>query len=46
VQRALDALAGAGKVQSFGHGRARRWLMPPVSGFTTALLLPAALPIE
>lgn len=46
VQRALDALAGAGKVQSFGHGRARRWIMPPVSGFTTALLLPAALPIE
>jgi hypothetical protein len=46
VQRALDALAGAGKVQSFGHGRARRWIRPPVSGFTTALLLPAALPIE
>jgi len=46
VQRALDALAGAGKVQSFGRGRARRWMMPPVSGFTTALLLPASLPIE
>ena len=46
VQRALDALAGTGKVQSFGHGRARRWMMPPVSGFTTALLLPASLPIE
>ncbi len=35
-----------GKVQPFGRGRARRWIMPPVSGFTTALLLPAALPIE
>jgi hypothetical protein len=46
VQRALDALAGAGKAQSFGQGRARRWIMPPVSGFTTALLLPVALPID
>jgi hypothetical protein len=44
VQRALDALAAAGKVQSFGHGRARRWMTPPVPGFTTILLLPAALP--
>lgn len=46
VQRALDALARGEKVQSFGRGRARRWIMPPLSGFTTALLLPAALPIE
>ncbi len=46
VQRALDALARQGKVQPFGRGRARRWIMPPISGFTTALLLPAALPIE
>jgi len=44
VQRALDALAEAGKVQSFGRGRARRWLTPPVPGFTTTLLLPAPLP--
>jgi hypothetical protein len=44
AQRALDALAAAGKVQSFGQGRARRWTTPPVPGFTTALLLPAALP--
>ncbi|HET9149641.1 MAG TPA: helix-turn-helix domain-containing protein [Alphaproteobacteria bacterium] len=44
VQRALDALAAAGKVQSFGRGRARRWLTPPVPGFATALLLPAPLP--
>jgi len=46
VQRALDSLAGAGKVQSFGRGRARRWMTPPVPGFTTTLLLPAPLPIE
>ncbi len=44
VQRALEALAAAGKVQSFGHGRARRWLTPPVPGFTTTLLLPTPLP--
>jgi hypothetical protein len=44
VQRALDALAAAGKVQSFGSGRARRWMTPPVPGFTTTLLLPAPLP--
>ena len=41
VQRALDALAAAGKVQSFGRGRARRWMTPPVPGFPTTLLLPA-----
>jgi hypothetical protein len=44
VQRALDSLASAGKVQSFGRGRARRWMTPPVPGFTTILLLPAPLP--
>ena len=46
VQRALDSLAAAGKVQSFGRGRARRWTTPPVPGFTTTLLLPAPLPID
>ncbi|HEY7363620.1 MAG TPA: helix-turn-helix domain-containing protein, partial [Methylomirabilota bacterium] len=46
VQRALDPLAAAGKVQSFGRGRARRWMTPPVPGYTTALLLPAPLPID
>jgi DNA-binding transcriptional ArsR family regulator len=46
VQRSLDALAAAGKVQSFGRARARRWLTPPVPGFTTTLLLPAPLPID
>ena len=44
VQRALDSLAAAGKVQSFGRGRACRWMTSPVPGFTTALLLPAPLP--
>jgi hypothetical protein len=43
VQRALDSLAAARKVQSFGRGRARRWMTPPVPGFTTTLLLPAPL---
>ena len=46
VQRALDSLAEAGKVQSFGRGRARRWTAPPVPGFTTALLLPVPLPVH
>jgi hypothetical protein len=46
VQRALDSLAAAGKVQSVGRGRARRWMTPPVPGFTTTLLLPAPLPID
>jgi hypothetical protein len=46
VQRALGSLAAAGKVQSFGRGRSRRWLTPPVPGFTTTLLLPAPLPID
>jgi hypothetical protein len=46
VQRALDELSVAGKVQSFGRGRARRWMTPPVPGFTTTLLLPAPLPSE
>jgi hypothetical protein len=44
VQRALDSLAAAGKVQSYGRGRARRWVTPSVPGFTTTLLLPAPLP--
>jgi hypothetical protein len=48
VQRALDSLAAAGKVQSFGRGRPRRWITSPVPvpGFTTTLLLPAPLPID
>jgi len=46
VQRALDSLAAAGRVQSFGRGRACRWMTPPVAGFPTALLLPAPLPSD
>jgi hypothetical protein len=44
VQRALDSLAAAGKVQSYGRGRARRWTTRPVPGFATTLLLPGPLP--
>jgi hypothetical protein len=46
AQRALDSLAAAGKVQSFGRGRARRWMTPPLPGFTTTLLLPGPMPID
>jgi tetratricopeptide (TPR) repeat protein len=47
VQRALDALAAAGKVQPLGGGgRARRWMATPLPGFTTTLLLPAPLPAD
>ncbi len=44
VQRALDDLANAGKVQAFGRGRACRWITPPIPGFTTILLLPTFSP--
>jgi len=46
VQRALDSLAAAGKVQSLGRGRARRWMTPPLPGFATTLLLPDPLPAD
>jgi hypothetical protein len=46
VQRVLDELAAAGKVQSFGRGRARRWVTPPLPGFTTTLLLPTSLAVD
>jgi hypothetical protein len=46
VQRALDQLAAAGKVQWFGLGRARRWMTPLVPGFPTILLLPGPLPSD
>lgn len=43
VQRALDTLAMEHRVQAVGRGRARRWMTPPVPGFPTTMLLPAAL---
>ena len=45
VQRALVELEAAGQVRSIGRARAQRWLSPPLAGFTTILLLPAALPL-
>lgn len=44
VQRALAELEAAGRVRAVGQARSRRWLAPPLTGFTTILLLPAALP--
>lgn len=44
VQRALEALAAAGKADSFGRGRACRWMARQTVGFPTSLLLPAILP--
>ena len=44
VQRGLAALEEAGQVRAVGRGRSQRWVAPPLSGFTTALLLPA-LPV-
>jgi hypothetical protein len=46
VQRALVELEAAGRVRSIGRARARRWLSPPLTGFTTILLLPASLPVQ
>jgi hypothetical protein len=46
VQRALAELQDAGQVRSTGRARAQRWLAPPLAGFTTILLLPAALPSD
>jgi hypothetical protein len=43
IQRALEQLSVSGKVQSFGRGRAMRWMTPPL-GFSTILLLPGPLP--
>lgn len=46
IQRALDSLSARGKAQSLGRARARRWITPPLPGFTTTLLLPAPFLIE
>jgi tetratricopeptide (TPR) repeat protein len=44
VQRSLAELELSGRVRAVGQTRARRWLAPPLIGFTTMLLLPTALP--
>jgi hypothetical protein len=44
VQRTLEALALANKVQPLGRGRARRWTSPSLPGLATMLLLPPPLP--
>ncbi len=46
VQRSLDSLEEAGKAQSYGKGRAKRWVTPPLPGITSILLLPNQLPVE
>jgi DNA-binding transcriptional ArsR family regulator len=46
VQRALDALSGAGKAHPVGRGRAQRWTGTPLLGFTTVMLLPSPLSID
>ena len=45
VQRALVELQAAQRVRAIGRARAQRWVAPPLAGFTTILLLPAALPL-
>jgi hypothetical protein len=46
IQRALADLEADGRVRSIGRARARRWLSPPLAGFTTILLLPATLALD
>ena len=46
VQRSLVELEAARRVHSIGRARARRWLSPPITGFTTILLLPDGLPFD
>lgn len=41
VQRALGELESQGRVRSIGRARAQRWMAPPLTEFTTILLLPA-----
>lgn len=45
VQRSLVELEAAEKVRSVGNARARRWVAPPLSEFTTTLLLPLGGPV-
>jgi DNA-binding transcriptional ArsR family regulator len=45
IQRALRQLDEAAAVRAVGRGRSRRWLVPPLGGFATTLLLPGSLPV-
>jgi hypothetical protein len=45
VQRALAELQAQDRVRAIGQGRTQRWLAAPLTGITTILLLPAALPL-
>lgn len=45
IQRTLAELEADGRVRAIGQARARRWLAPPLIGFTTILLLPPSLPL-
>ena len=44
VQRALETLHAGARVTPVGRGRARRWMVPPLTPFPTILLLPGLLP--
>ncbi|MTH78099.1 helix-turn-helix domain-containing protein [Paracoccus aestuariivivens] len=46
TQRALETLHRQGKVEWFGRGRARRWIISKVPGFPINLLLSSPLPSE
>jgi hypothetical protein len=46
VQRVLQSLEAAGKVQSVGRGRVRRWVTTSIPKFATTLLLPGPLPSD
>ena len=45
VQRALVELEAAADGVALDRARAKRWLAPPLAGFTTILLLPTALQV-
>lgn len=44
VQRSLESLRAAGKVQALGRGRTQRWMSAQLPVFPTVLLLPGPLP--
>lgn len=44
VQRAFEDLAATGRAQSYGKGRARRWIAASLPSFPSTLLLPGPPP--